>query len=50
MNAEQLAAHIEAVDVEAFAWLLGLEFCHGDEAQDAKDMIVAALRNFRDKV
>lgn len=38
------AKKIEECDVEAFAWLLGLEFTHDSEAEDAKAMIVKALR------
>jgi hypothetical protein len=41
----KLANHIEKVDVEAFAWLLDLVFTHDNEAQEAKDQIVTALRN-----
>jgi hypothetical protein len=40
---DSLAKQIAAADVEGFAWLLGLEFTHDDEAQQAKDLIVAAL-------
>jgi hypothetical protein len=43
--ARQYADIIEATDTEAFAWLLGLEDTHDLEAEDAKAMIVAALRS-----
>lgn len=40
------AEKIASVDVEAFAWLLGLEFTHDGEAEDAKALIVAALKEY----
>lgn len=44
--ARSYADKIASCDVEAFAWLLGLEFTHNSEAKDAKAMIVAALREY----
>jgi len=46
MTYAELADHIEACDVEAFAWLLNLEFTHDDEPEEAKAMIVRALRAY----
>jgi hypothetical protein len=49
LDANQIADQIEAADVEAFAWLLDLEFTHDDEPQEAKDLIVLALRAYPSK-
>jgi hypothetical protein len=46
LNAQQIADKIEAADVYAFAWLLGLEFTRDDEAAEAKSLIVSALRAY----
>lgn len=40
-----LAQKLNEVDVEAFSWLLDLQFTHADEAQEAKDVIVNALKD-----
>lgn len=45
MNANEIADKIAAADVEAFVWLLGLEFDHDDQAEDAKALIVSVLRD-----
>ncbi len=49
LNAAQIADRIEATDVEAFAWLLGLEFAHDAEAVEAKQIIIDALRAYTPK-
>ena len=48
LSAAQIADKIEATDVEAWAWLLGLEFAHDQEAEDAKALVVKALRRLKD--
>ena len=44
MDLKQLADRLEALDVDAFASLLQLEYAHDDEPGQAKKMIVDALR------
>lgn len=49
LSAPQIADKLEQLDVPAFAWLLSLEFTHDEEAEDAKKLIVRALRAYRGK-
>lgn len=44
--AMQYAHELAKCDVEAFAWLLGLQFTHDDEAGHAKALIVKALKAY----
>lgn len=43
-RATEFADQLDSTDVEAWAWLLGLEFTHDSEAEDAKALVVKALR------
>ncbi len=43
-NPNDLANHLETVDSAAFAFLLDLEFTHADEPEEAKQLIIKALR------
>ena len=44
--ARSYAKKIAETDVEAFAWLLGLEFTHDGEPEDARTLIVKALKAY----
>lgn len=44
MDPKELADKLEALDVEAFASLLQLEYSHDDAPEQAKKLIVDALR------
>jgi hypothetical protein len=44
MNPKQLADKLEALDVDAFASLLQLDYSHDDMPAQAKKLIVDALR------
>lgn len=46
LDADEIATRMEATDVEAWAWLLGLEFTHDSEAEDARALTVKALRAY----
>ena len=45
-TAKQMLKAIERTDTDAFAWLFGLEDTHGFEADDARDFIIAALKEY----
>jgi len=44
MNMNELADKLEALDEDAFASLMDLEYAHDDEPQQVKKMIIDALR------
>jgi hypothetical protein len=44
MNATELADKLEALDVDAFAALLQLDYSHDDMPSRAKKLIIDALR------
>jgi hypothetical protein len=44
MDSNELADKLEALDVESFATLLGLEYTHDDAPGQAKKLIIDALR------
>ncbi len=46
LDADEIAKRMESTDVEGWAWLLGLEFAHDGEAEDAKALTIKALRSY----
>ena len=44
MTLTELADKLESLDVEVFASILGLEYTHDDQPEQAKKMIIDALR------
>jgi hypothetical protein len=44
MTLKEIADKLESLDVDVFASLLGLEYTHDDQPDEAKKMIVDALR------
>jgi hypothetical protein len=44
MTLKELADKLESLDVDVFASLLGLEYTHDDQPDQAKKMIIDALR------
>lgn len=44
--ARAYAKKIAEVEIEAFAWLLGLELFHDGEPEDARTLIVKALKAY----
>jgi len=44
MDPKELADKLEALDVESFASLLGLDYTHDDAPGQAKKLIIDALR------
>ena len=44
MTLKELGDKLESLDVDVFASLLGLEYTHDDQPDQAKKMIIDALR------
>jgi hypothetical protein len=44
MTLKELADKLESLDADVFASLLGLEYTHDDQPDQAKKMIIEALR------
>jgi hypothetical protein len=44
MTLKELADKFEAIDVDVFASHLGLEYTHDDQPEQAKKMVIDALR------
>ena len=44
MTLKELADKLESLDVNVFANILGLEYTHDEEPEQAKKMIIDALR------
>ena len=44
MTLKELADKLESLDVNVFANILGLEYTHGEQPEQAKKMIINALR------
>jgi hypothetical protein len=44
MTLKELGDKLESLDVDVFASLLGLEYTHDDQPDQAKKMIIEALR------
>ena len=44
MTLKEMADKLETLDVDVFASLLGLEYTHDDQPDQAKKMIIDALR------
>jgi hypothetical protein len=44
MTLKELADKLESLDVDLFSSLLGLEYTHDDQPEQAKKMIIDALR------
>jgi hypothetical protein len=47
MTLKEMADKLETLDVDVFASLLGLEYTHDDQPDQAKKMIIDALRILR---